>query len=1313
VFHELRQGLEKEFGSNIFVLAREDPTTYNCISVHVNNVLVFGCQARKPTVPQLSIEINRARAGLRPQLIPYQAASVRSSEPLPAESSCSSGRFMLRWKMVTCALAAQLSASPTGVAIKQSVSTESSVENRQQNCTVCGCEIDDDLLETSSSWRFSNDQSAAKQKAMLQSDTEQSEPATMQDSIAEWSLGTMVGSARLSTRLIGGLDEVETLCTPTGNSVAEARVGLFRRAVAGRAQLHSRTVLSGQSPPPPGAGQSSALIVARSKEFGHRCVHLAFRNCFHAGSPRTTARSWFPAARSLLSDRWHFQNRLANDRCVLKFNASRSPAAAGIRRFRRGFSRVRQTERVAVTAGRSDSAAKIATVLVAVIWRRAVGDSSETPPATSIELDEHRPSDSQPWQPVALGGTLQVGQCNRKRGSAAGSGGEGRAGKVDWPGFEDHCNGGVCNDWLDGHPAGAPVIAPPSGTTAETAAAHNKSRQFSVSTKFESTQRSVKLNNGVASSGSWLFAAGASTQSRRLQLKPCGLLVGASCSSRSAGVDCCRKLSPVVTVVDEASPLLEWSNSSASLRPKLLPPPPPPPPPPLELFERRHCQPPRQPLLPSSTLLTLSSSSSLAAEARTAITRSDVCPRQSRASGSFNVSATQAKKPVITSASPGSVAADDSSLKALPNLANVFTTRHSNCDLDRLVLYIATTRRWETSSTNVSKQASWTKICSNRSAGVIVLCCLPAAGAKRRTVGGFASWRPLSDQRSSISDSETSAMLSPSSCTGSIPLSSLSYSKSQQVLLLLAQPCAERAALLYTTVQLSPRQSAQALARRRHGGVAAPPLGNVSFELLEQPANRGVCHREAAEIRIELFRCASLCQQGSLKATGRSLFDFVRTIAMVRGSRILVEVPVNVVAVVAVVAAAVRVYAHVDGTVKNETAADTLEDGLEHVHTALEVAKSKLNSRRPGTAKDSKVNTVIATPGQGDRAQEISFTDMKIIGNGSFGVVYQAKLVEPKEVVAIKKVLQDKRFKNRELQIMRSIEHQNIVTLKYFFYSSGEKKDEVYLNLVLEFIPETVYRVCRHYSKQMQTIPVLFIKLYMYQMFRSLSYIHSKGICHRDIKPQNLLLDPESGVLKLCDFGSAKHLQRGEPNVSYICSRYYRAPELIFGATNYTCQIDVWSAGCVLAELLLGKPIYPGETGVDQLVEIIKSPVAKVFRPRTPPEAINLVSRLLEYTPQLRVSPLEACCHPFFDELRLEGTRLPGNKPLPPLFNFTPAELAIKPELNSTLIPPHAMNMAVAAAAAASSTGGSEGAAAAKSSETAGQSEASGGGGGL
>jgi serine/threonine protein kinase len=86
-------------------------------------------------------------------------------------------------------------------------------------------------------------------------------------------------------------------------------------------------------------------------------------------------------------------------------------------------------------------------------------------------------------------------------------------------------------------------------------------------------------------------------------------------------------------------------------------------------------------------------------------------------------------------------------------------------------------------------------------------------------------------------------------------------------------------------------------------------------------------------------------------------------------------------------------------------------------------------------------------------------------------------------------------------------------------------------------------------------MPILEVKLYIYQLFRSLAYIHSQGICHRDIKPQNLLLDPNTGVLKLCDFGSAKILVENEPNVSYICSRYYRAPELIFGATNYTTKI--------------------------------------------------------------------------------------------------------------------------------------------------------------
>jgi serine/threonine protein kinase len=287
---------------------------------------------------------------------------------------------------------------------------------------------------------------------------------------------------------------------------------------------------------------------------------------------------------------------------------------------------------------------------------------------------------------------------------------------------------------------------------------------------------------------------------------------------------------------------------------------------------------------------------------------------------------------------------------------------------------------------------------------------------------------------------------------------------------------------------------------------------------------------------------------------------------------------------------------------------------------------------------------------------------------------------------------------NRELQIMRLLSHPNVVALKNSFYSSGDKPDELYLNLVLDYVPETVYRVSRHYTKMKQTLPPIYVKLYIYQLCRSLAYIHSQGICHRDIKPQNLLLDPQSGILKLCDFGSAKVLVKSEPNVSYICSRYYRAPELIFGSTTYNTAIDIWSMGCVLAELLLGQPLFPGESGVDQLVEIIKvlgtptreqiqamnehytefkfpqikaHPWNRVFRSRTPPEAIDLVSRILQYDPTSRVSPLEACAHPFFDELRDPNTVLPSGRKLPisRLFNFTSAEMTGYSHLYSKLVP--------------------------------------------
>ncbi|KAL1546441.1 Shaggy-related protein kinase theta [Salvia divinorum] len=335
----------------------------------------------------------------------------------------------------------------------------------------------------------------------------------------------------------------------------------------------------------------------------------------------------------------------------------------------------------------------------------------------------------------------------------------------------------------------------------------------------------------------------------------------------------------------------------------------------------------------------------------------------------------------------------------------------------------------------------------------------------------------------------------------------------------------------------------------------------------------------------------------------------------------------------------------------------------------------------------------------GNPKQTMSYMAERVVGTGSFGVVYQAKCLETGEPVAIKKVLQDRRYKNRELQVMQLLSHPNVVQLKHSFYSTTEK-NEVYLNVVLEYVPETVYRASRHYSRVNQHMPVFYVQLYVYQICRALNYIHRViGVCHRDIKPQNLLVNPNTHELKICDFGSAKMLVPGEPNISYICSRYYRAPELIFGATEYTTAIDMWSAGCVMAELLLGQPLFPGESSVDQLVEIIKvlgtptreeikcmnrnytefkfpqikaHPWHKVFNRRMPAEAVDLVSRLLQYSPTLRFTALEACAHPFFDELRAPSASLPNGRPLPPLFDFSPEELAGAPcELLQRLIPEH------------------------------------------
>ncbi len=330
--------------------------------------------------------------------------------------------------------------------------------------------------------------------------------------------------------------------------------------------------------------------------------------------------------------------------------------------------------------------------------------------------------------------------------------------------------------------------------------------------------------------------------------------------------------------------------------------------------------------------------------------------------------------------------------------------------------------------------------------------------------------------------------------------------------------------------------------------------------------------------------------------------------------------------------------------------------------------------------------------------KSFTYNATEIIGSGSFGVVYKAIVAETKEVVAIKKVFQDRRYKNRELPIIKELKHPNTIKLRQAFYTPGEKPDEIYLNLVMDYIPETLSKVIRGYAKNNKNVPLILVKLYSYQMLRALAYIHYLGICHRDIKPQNILVDQEKHLLQFCDFGSAKKLVKGEPNVSYICSRYYRAPELIWGCCDYTPAIDVWSTACVIAEIVLGQPIFPGDSAVDQIVEIIKilgtpnknqilamnpeytehrfpviKPVSwsKVFMNKeVDNNFIDFIDKLLVYDPNLRPKPLKILLHPFFDELRDPNSKLPDGQNIPTeLFMFSKEEIKSDRETVNKLVP--------------------------------------------
>uniref|UniRef100_A0A0D9UY00 [RNA-polymerase]-subunit kinase n=1 Tax=Leersia perrieri TaxID=77586 RepID=A0A0D9UY00_9ORYZ len=243
-----------------------------------------------------------------------------------------------------------------------------------------------------------------------------------------------------------------------------------------------------------------------------------------------------------------------------------------------------------------------------------------------------------------------------------------------------------------------------------------------------------------------------------------------------------------------------------------------------------------------------------------------------------------------------------------------------------------------------------------------------------------------------------------------------------------------------------------------------------------------------------------------------------------------------------------------------------------------------------------------------------SFEKLDKIGQGTYSNVYRARDLEKEKIVALKKVRFDNlepesvKFMAREILILRRLDHPNIIKLEGLVTS----RMSCSLYLVFEYMEHDLAGLASFPGVKFTESQV---KCYMQQLLCGLEHCHSRHILHRDIKGSNLLID-NRGILKIADFGLASFFdpEQRHPLTSRVVTLWYRPPELLLGATNYGVAVDLWSTGCILAELYAGKPIMPGRTEVEQLHKIFKLcgspsedywrksklPHATIFKPQHP-----------------------------------------------------------------------------------------------------------------
>uniref|UniRef100_A0A0E0LWT6 Protein kinase domain-containing protein n=1 Tax=Oryza punctata TaxID=4537 RepID=A0A0E0LWT6_ORYPU len=308
------------------------------------------------------------------------------------------------------------------------------------------------------------------------------------------------------------------------------------------------------------------------------------------------------------------------------------------------------------------------------------------------------------------------------------------------------------------------------------------------------------------------------------------------------------------------------------------------------------------------------------------------------------------------------------------------------------------------------------------------------------------------------------------------------------------------------------------------------------------------------------------------------------------------------------------------------------------------------------------------TEGGEMRAMDL-YEKLEKVGEGTYGKVYKAREKATGRIVALKKTRLPEDDEGvpptalREVSLLRMLSQDPHVVRLLDLKQGQNKEGQTILYLVFEYMDTDLKKFIRAHRQNLQKIPVPTVKILMYQLCKGVAFCHGRGVLHRDLKPHNLLMDRKTMALKIADLGLSRSFTVPVKKYTHeILTLWYRAPEVLLGATHYSTPVDIWSVGCIFAELATNQPLFAGDSEVQQLLHIFKllgTPNEQVWPgvsklpnwheyPQWNPskvsdlvhgldaDALDLLEKMLQYEPSKRISAKKAMEHPYFNDVNKE-----------------------------------------------------------------------------